>query len=211
MKRKIHKDFPFLSDKQITAIANGTDFHAEYIESELKVRYKTKNKKTFLCVGTLLDRKNQLQIVRAFIQRPVLKEKVKVIFCGKDGLNGRLQKEIEKNNLSNSLIYVGAVSSNEMKKYYSIADGLLMPSYAEGLSIAALEAIAYGLPIVMFMDSECADDLNDTKVVYFARERSDECFAWDRTYIREYAKYFTMERVAQDYLSYYEKRLNKKY
>lgn len=218
MKKKIHRDFPLLQDQQVKTIANGTDFCAEYVDSELSKKYKTDCKKIFLCVGTLLGRKNQMQILRAFGQRPDLKEKVKVIFCGKDGMDGALQKEIEKNHMSNALIYVGAVSSDEMKKYYSIADGLLMPSYAEGLSIAALEAIAYGLPIVMFADSECAEDLNDNKVVCWAQERSDECLAkaiaeccetkWDREYIKNYAKYFSMERMAQDYMEYYKSLLN---
>lgn len=33
---------------------------------------------------------------------------------------------------------------------YSIADGLIILSLAEGLSVAALGAIAYGLLIIMF-------------------------------------------------------------
>lgn len=73
-----------------------------------------------------------------------------------------------------------------MKKYYSVVAGLIMPSYAEGLSLAALEAIAYGLPVIMVKDFECAEDLNDDKVVCFANERSDECLADD--YIRYYKK-----------------------
>ena len=32
MKKKIHKNFPFLQDQQVKAIANGTDFRAEYVE-----------------------------------------------------------------------------------------------------------------------------------------------------------------------------------
>lgn len=151
-------------------------------------------------------------------QRPFSVQKnLKILFCGKDRMNGKLQKEIVDAGLQDSLIYAGAVSSEEMKKYYSVVDGLIKSSYAEGLSLAALEAIAYGLPVIMFKDFECAEDLNDDKVVCFANERSDACLAdvieawyereWDKKYIMEYSQYFTMERVADDYIRYYKKRL----
>ena len=93
-----------------------------------------------------------------------------------------------------------------------------MSSLAEGLSIAALEAIAYGLPVIMHQDSECADDLNDENVVCFAQGRSSKDLAkamvrwyqkeWDRESIVRYSKKFTMERVAKDYLDYYTQRLS---
>lgn len=213
MKRKILKDFPLLKEEQIKPLLNGTNFCAEYIESDLLHKYNIQNKKVLLCVGTLLERKNQLQIVKVFTINKILAEKICVIFCGKDGLDGRFQKEITDNDMSASLIYAGALSSEDMKKYYSIADGLIMPSYAEGLSIAALEAISYGLPVIMFSDSECADDLNDPKVVCLAANRTDESLSetiemwyekeWDKEYIKKYAEYFSMERMAQDYLNYY--------
>lgn len=213
MKRKISKDFPFLKEEQIKTLLNGTNFCAEYIENDLLYKYNISNKKVLLCVGTLSKRKNQLQIIKVFINNKKVSEKVCVIFCGNDKLDGRLQKEIIENSLSASLIYVGAVSSDDMKKYYSIADGLIMPSFAEGLSIAALEAISYGLPVIMFPDSECAEDLNDPEVICFSRNRTDEALAeaiqiwsqkeWNCEYIKRYSKNFSMERMAQDYLDYY--------
>lgn len=218
MKKKVLQDFPHVPPENISVIKNGTDFIAEKIDGDLKEKYLLKDKKVLLCVGTLNHRKNQCQIVKAFqLLSPTMQDSVKVLFCGKDSMKGTLQESIMNAGLQDKLIYVGAVSSEEMKKYYSVADGLIMPSYAEGLSIAALEAIAYGLPVIMFQNSECADDLNDEKVVCFARERSDECLAetirdwyetqWDREYILEYAKYFSMERVADEYIEYYKDML----
>lgn len=218
MKEKILKNFPHIFPDDIFVIKNGTDFLAIREKGDLQQKYNLENKKVLLCAGTLNYRKNQCQIIRAFKLLPSSVQKnLKIIFCGKDRMNGKMQEEIIGADLQESLIYVGAVSSDEMKKYYSVADGLIMPSYAEGLSVAALEAIAYGLPVIMFRDSECAEDLDDERVVCLAKERSDECLAeaiqkwygteWDKEYIIEYSKYFTMERVADDYIRYYRKRL----
>lgn len=219
MKRKILRDFPKVSEESIYVIKNGTDFDATWVEGDLKGKYGLKNRKVLLSVGTISNRKNQSQIIKAFQLLPAsLQDEIKIIFCGNDAMDGELQESIIEAELQDNLIYAGALSSNEMKKCYSIADGLIMPSYAEGLSIAALEAIAYGLPVIMFLDSECAEDLGDEKVVCFAKERSDVCLArsieewygkeWNRDYIIDYAKYFTMERVADEYIEYYNRILN---
>lgn len=218
MKRKILKDFPQISEENISVILNGTDFSAQKLDSDLKQRYSLYDKKVLLCVGTVLDRKNQIQAVDAFCMLPrQLREKIKILFCGVDGMEGRLQNKIFEMGMQDELIYVGSLSNKEMKEYYSIADGLVVPSKAEGLSIAMLETIAYGLPIVMFSDSECAEDLNDEKVVCFADDRSSQGLAeamerwyhrvWDHNYIMQYSKYFSMERMAEDYIKYYKSRL----
>lgn len=215
MKKKILRSFPQIPSENISVITNGTDFEAELVNSGLSQKYDLENKKVLLCVGTINYRKNQSQIVKTFKLLPThYRNNIKIVFCGKDRMNGKLLADIVDAGLQNNMFYAGAISSQEMKAYYSIADGLIMPSYAEGLSIAALEAIAYGLPVIMFSDSECAEDLADEKVVCFAKERSDECLAraiaewyeknWDRQYIVDYAKYFTMERVADEYIEYYK-------
>lgn len=218
MKRKILENFPHILSDDIYVIKNGTDFQAIREKGDLQQKYSLENKKVLLCAGTLNHRKNQCQIIRAFKLLPSSVQKnLMIIFCGKDRMDGKLQGEIANAGLQDSLIYVGAVSSAEMKKYYSVSDGLIMPSYAEGLSLAALEAIAYGLPVIMFQDSECAEDLNDDKVVCFAKERTDLSLAqaitmwyekkWDKEYIIKCSEYFTMERVADDYIKYYRTRL----
>lgn len=221
MKKKILLAFPNLSQASIKVIPNGTDFGKTPENIELKNRYFSRNEKILLCVGSLMIRKNQRQIVRVYqMLSNEIKDSLKIIFCGKDTMSGILQSDITEAKLNDNLIYIGTADSNKMKKLYSIADGLVMPSYAEGLSIAALEAISYGLPIIMFNNLECADDLNDEKVVCFANERTDLSLAkaienwfykeWDRDYISRFAKFFSLERMTKDYIKYYKELCEKK-
>ena len=149
MKHKIHRDFPSIPFDKIQVITNGTDFVPDIVQSDFSDKYGLNGKKVLLCVGTILDRKNQCQLVRMFqLLSLAIQDKLIILFCGHDCMNGTLQNCINVADLQDKMIYVGAVRSDDMKKYYSVADGLVMPSYAEGLSIAALEAISYGLQLL---------------------------------------------------------------
>ena len=173
-------------------------------------------KKVLICAGSICKRKNQIAVVDAYgLIDPQIREKIAIIFLGNDRLHGMLEEAICQHEYDNNLICAGSVSSEEMKKFYSIANGLIMPSFAEGLSIAALEMIAYGQPIIMFSDSECVDDLNDANICVLANKRTNADLAraieewyfreWDTEYIKNYSQYFSMERVTKDYLEYFEK------
>ncbi|MCR2048727.1 glycosyltransferase family 4 protein [Acetatifactor muris] len=216
MKKKILRDYPKYDEKNITPILNGTSFKAAYMKSDYRDYLEVGDRKVLLCAGSICYRKNQLQILRIFEQYSQLKEQIYVIFCGNmtKTMTENFEEEIEKRKLSQCMHYIGALSSEEMKKMYSISEGLIMPSYAEGLSISALEAIAYGVPVIMYDDSECALDLDDENVVSFAKSHTDESMVnaiihwynkvWDRDYIIKYAEYFKMERMADDYIRYYK-------
>lgn len=220
MKRKILEDYRDYDEKRLVPILNGTDFKADCRNNTLKKELGIGNKKILLCAGSIGNRKNQIQLLRVFAQDASLREKVCVIFCGKIAVRStyNIIDEIEKADLTDCMLYVGALQNEKMKDFYSISDALIMPSYAEGLSISALEAIAYGLPVIMYADSECADDLNDQKVTCFADSHSDASMgkaihewyekSWDREYIKNFSKRFTMEEMAKNYLKFYEKTLS---
>lgn len=221
LANKIVKEYPNLKNKQLKVIQNGTEFKAEIFDDKLRDDLKLHEKKILICPGKITERKNQIQIVRAFQLLPEsIKEKICILFCGNDRLNGKLIKVIKDAGLEEQLRYIGILSSEQMKKYYFICDGFITASITEGLSIAALEALAYGLPLIMFSDIECAIDLNDERIACFAQERTDEALAmaiqkwlykeWDKNAILQYSNQFSMERVAEDYLNCYQDILNEK-
>lgn len=216
---KIVKEYPNIKPKQLRVIQNGTDFKIEEKNIILKKQLGLDGRKILICAGKISNGKNQMQIVKAVQLLPQsIIEKICILFCGNDRLNGKLQKAIKDAKLENALKYIGVLNNFQMKKYYAISDGYIMSSISEGLSIAALEAIACGLPLIMFSDLECAMDLNNENVVCFAKERTDEALAdaiekwankdWDKLTILKYAEYFSMERVANDYIDCYSRILN---
>ena len=218
MKRNILRDYHEIKEKDVKVILNGTDFTYEKFDCDLKEQYHLNGKKILLCIGSIRERKNQIQLVHAFSRiKEGMRENLTVIFCGNDKMDGALQTEIKKYHLEQSMIYVGVVPNSCMKQYYSIADGYILPSIAEGLSLTMLEAMVFGLPLIMFHDLEGASDLNDKQVVQFICGKTEQDMAdaiiqwsskcWDNEYIRKFADYFTMERVADDYIEYYKERI----
>ena len=212
---KIAIEYPNLKEEQLRVIQNGTNFKTKIINTQLKSELGFQERKILICPGKITKRKNQDQIVRAFQILPeYLQDKIGIVFCGNDRLDGALQQKIEDAQLGKSLKYVGTLDSTQMQEYYSISDGMIMASITEGLSIAALEAIAYGLPLVMFSDVECATDFNDDKISSLAKGRTDQALAkaieewesnsWDKEYILKYASGFSMERVADEYIDCYK-------
>lgn len=219
IKIDIMRSFPHIPERDIFVIQNGTSIKDEIVPSGLRAKYGLVGKRILVCVGTLIPRKNQWQLVETFgLLQPSIMDNLAIIFCGADKMNGFLQDEITKAGLEDKLIYIGALANQDMKKVYSIADGMIMPSLAEGLSIAGLEMITYGKPVIMFSDVECVDDLNDEKVVCLARERTSQGLAdaitqwyekdWDDDYIKRYAKSFDMETMAQNYIYHYKQLLS---
>lgn len=218
-KNRILKNFPAIQEKNIHVIKNGTNFKADIVPSDIKEQYGINQEKILLCVGTLLERKNQTQLTDIYHMLPdFIQKNLAIIFCGTDSMGGVLQERIKNAGLENKLIYAGSFDNMEMKKFYSIADGLISCSLAEGLSIAMLEMLAYGKPVIMCSELEGAEDLKDDEVVCFADSRSDSSFAdaivkwyekkWDEKYILQYSEQFAMENVAENYIRHYRQILN---
>jgi glycosyltransferase involved in cell wall biosynthesis len=59
-----------------------------------------------------------------------------------------LQNLIKKFNLENGVSFTGMVNDEELARIYAESLIFVLPSYHEGFSIARVEALAYGLPVI---------------------------------------------------------------
>jgi len=74
-----------------------------------------------------------------------------------------------KTNLRhNNIKVIKYVNHEQMAALYRSVDILLLPSYREGLSLAVLEAMASGLPVVGFDSSSMAELIDDQKGGYLS-------------------------------------------
>lgn len=72
---------------------------------------------------------------------------IKACLLGEGDMFNQIQEEVRKNDLGDNIELMGYVKNTEY--YFQRTKLLLMPSWSEGLSVAMLEAMAWGcVPIV---------------------------------------------------------------
>lgn len=107
------------------------------------------DKPFLLCVGNMEPVKNHLSAVRAFGEIADRVEHHLVIAGRTDKPCAReVEAEVEHLGLGDRVHYTGFIKLDVLSQYLCRADVLLHPSLSEGLSIAVLEAMYCGLPIV---------------------------------------------------------------
>jgi phosphatidyl-myo-inositol dimannoside synthase len=102
-----------------------------------------------LCVGRLIERKGQHHLIHAVKRLTDAGVNVVLDLVGTgDALedNRALAKRL---GIEDKVIFAGYVPREEIAARYAAADVFVLPSYNEGMSVATLEAMASGLPVVV--------------------------------------------------------------
>jgi len=121
-----------------------------------------------------------------------------------------------------SLKSIGPISFAEMPRRYQEMDILLMPTVREGLSLAVLEAMACGLPVVASYCSSLPEQIDDNKGGFLCPVGNTGAFAEKinlladspslRKEMGEYnrakvEKYFTVQKMVRQYKLLFEEVL----
>ena len=61
----------------------------------------------------------------------------------------RIKKSIREKKLTGKVIFLGSKKQSELKKYYSAAEALVMPSFYESFGLVPVEAMACGTPALV--------------------------------------------------------------
>lgn len=102
---------------------------------------------TLLFVGRLEQEKHVDELLRAFARLPrTLAARLEIVGMG--SLRPSLEALARALGLGSSVRFLGAVDDDELVAAYARADVFAMPGTAELQSIATLEAMATGLPVV---------------------------------------------------------------
>lgn len=106
------------------------------------------NRDYFLYVGSVIERKNLLNIVKALkaIQEKDRKKLV-IIGTGKKYFQ-KVKDYISKNELHNWIEWKGQISNEELLQWYSNAIALIYPSIFEGFGIPVIESLHCGTPVI---------------------------------------------------------------
>lgn len=162
----IQSNFPYLADK-LVYVPNG--FSLPVVTNEVEPIFKSivdqaisDNDIVYLFLGRINKKKGLDLLIPAF---RLLKEKsnlrVKLLIVGpNDGYKDELYRLIHENNFnSDSIELLDPVKGAEKDYLLTKCHVFILPSYSEGFSIAALEAIAYGIPGIYSETIGFADDV----------------------------------------------------
>lgn len=106
----------------------------------------------FLYMGVLVKRKGVIDLLKAINElkrEGVLQEGKAAFHIGGTGeCEAELKSYSEKNGLTPYVKFIGWIAGKEKTRALLSNQVLVLPSYNEGLPIAVLEAISYGMPVI---------------------------------------------------------------
>ena len=130
-----------------------------------------KQKRYFVCLGTIEPRKNLILAIRGFVRYldiyPEISRNFKLVIVGKKGWNREdeaLTEEIQKH--SNYFYFTGYLPKSKVEQILIHAKALLMPSRYEGYGMPLTLAREFGIPVITCVNSSLpeASRLNATFV-----------------------------------------------
>ena len=132
---------------RITLIPNGVDLAAFHSQPAPEVPGRP-GPLRLLCVGRLIERKGQHHLIEAVRRLTNAGLDVRLELVGTGDALAANQALAARLDVAGRVTFAGYVPREEIAARYAAADVFVLPSYNEGMSVATLEAMGAGLPIV---------------------------------------------------------------
>ena len=101
-----------------------------------------------LCVGRLAPAKGQHMLIDAVERMTQQGRRVRLRLLGTGPEIASLRKQTAQNRIIDYVIFEGAMNQDRIRTFYAVADLFCLPSFAEGLPVVLMEAMAMGIPCV---------------------------------------------------------------
>lgn len=101
-----------------------------------------------LCVGRLVPEKGQAILLQATAQLLARGHRLRVRFIGAGPDRANLERIAAELGVAAHVEFLGAVSQEHIRQYYRRADAFCLPSFAEGVPVVLMEAMAMGRPVI---------------------------------------------------------------
>ena len=223
MKRRIEINYLHHTASNITVICNGinisgnNDISIDGENLDLRKEFNLSTEKIVVVVGSICERKNQIQIVRA-LSTGIVNSQCHVFMCGVDVTNGEVQKAVELFKLNNVIHFLGFLPRNKIIQIFKQADLNVVASRDEGFGLSIIEGLSCGVPSVAFSDLDAIADLYNDQVMIKVEKRTDDALArgiekglsttWNKQRIIEYSMRFSLKNMAELYCDEYSKIVN---
>lgn len=101
-----------------------------------------------VCVGRLCEQKGQLMLVQAVRQLRDKGVRVELVLAGDGEMRGELEALIASHQLHDQVTITGWLSGAQVRDHMLAARAMVLPSFAEGLPVVVMEAMALRRPVL---------------------------------------------------------------
>ena len=101
-----------------------------------------------VCVGRLSEQKGHLLLIEAASQLAAEGLQFKLVLVGDGSFRTEIENMVAKLGLRNHIEITGWASNAEVKQQILDSRAMVLPSFAEGLPVVIMEALALGRPVI---------------------------------------------------------------
>ncbi len=127
-------------------VFNGVEIADVPDNYDLLAAYGLKRKKYIVAVGRFVPEKGFHDLIDAYKN---LKTDIKLVLIGDADHESEYSIGLKKKAMASNVVLTGFKSGNELRSLFGNAKLFVLPSYHEGLPIALLEAMSYGLNVLV--------------------------------------------------------------
>jgi glycosyltransferase involved in cell wall biosynthesis len=106
------------------------------------------NQPRLVCIGRLEEQKGHLLLIEAAGRLAAEGLKFQLVLVGDGSLRPQIENRIALLNLQNHVEITGWISNSQVKQHLLDSRALVLPSFAEGLPVVIMEALALGRPVI---------------------------------------------------------------
>ncbi|MDD5084273.1 MAG: glycosyltransferase family 4 protein [Candidatus Moranbacteria bacterium] len=204
---------------EVALIPNGADVQT-HVGSDVLNRFGLKENRYILSVGRLVKHKGVHYLINAFGQLEdtnKLPNNFKLVIVGKNAETPEYEEYLKMMSTGReNVMFLGERTGRELRQLFANAYLFVQPSESEGMSIALLEAMGYGLATVVsdidpnveviadagvIFENKNVDDLRD-KLAYLLN-RPEEAAALGAQAQQRVADNYSWDAIAQQTVSLY--------
>lgn len=147
VSRALARHYEERFDRSTVCIPNGVDTPPGRPADAITSRYGLTPDSYLLFVGRLVPEKAPDLLIRAYRRVPGGR---RLVIAGDSSFTDEYVRELRELAAEDPrVIFVGYVYGDMLAELYSNASAFVLPSTVEGLPLALLEALSYGLPVVV--------------------------------------------------------------